>query len=181
MSRIPAIALDFARPMAVTTRFAPVLLLIGALVAAAAFMHYRAVAGALQARNAQVSGLRELTQRTLPALSDGASASPEMREQIRKANEVLAQINVPWSGLFASIEAAQDEDVALLAVQPDVRTRSVAISGQARDMTSVLAYMTRLEHDARLREVILANHAVKVQEAGQPVEFTLAARWVESR
>jgi len=181
MSRVPAIALDFAGPASPLGRFAPVLLLAGALGLAAAGLHYRTLAGELREREARVTQLRELTQRSLPALSAEANASPEAREQVRKANEVLAQINVPWGALFAAIEGAQQKDIALLAVQPDARGRSVAISGRAQDMKDVLAYMGRLEAGGRLREVVLTEHEVKLEEPAQPTQFSLSARWVEAK
>ncbi|MCC7549126.1 MAG: hypothetical protein IT532_15300 [Burkholderiales bacterium] len=181
MTRIPAIALDFARPAAALGRAGLVLLVLGAAGLAAAGLHYRAVAQEARVREARVTQLREMAQRTLPALESGADASPEAREQVRRANEVLGQINVPWSELFAAIESAQHEDIALLAVQPDARARSVSISGQAQDMTGVLAYMGRLEAGGRLREVMLIEHEIKVKEPAQPTRFTLNARWMESQ
>ncbi len=181
MDRVPAIALDFARPAALTGRLGPLLLLAGALALLAAGLHYRSVAAGLRAHEARVNQMRDLVRRTLPSLDAAATASPEMRDQVRKANEVLAQINVPWGGLFTAIESAQEKDVALLAVQPDARARSVTIVGQAQEMKDVLAYMGRLEAGDRLREVVLIGHEIKVKEASQPTEFTLSARWQEGR
>jgi len=181
MARVVPIALDFVRLSSRIGRLAPVLLVAGAASLAAAAVHYRSVAEALDSRAARVSELRELTRRALPALDDSAAATPEAREQLRKANEVLGQINVPWGELFSAIEAAQEKEVALLSVQPDARTRSVAISGQAGDMTDVLAYMIRLERGGRLREVVLTGHEIKVNDPGQATEFTLDARWVEPK
>jgi len=181
MTRIPAIALDFARPASPSARIAPVLLVIGIAALAAAGLHYRGVAAGLAQREAGLAQQRELARRALPALAADAAATPEAREQIRKANEVLAQINVPWGELFSAIEAAQEKDIALLAIRPDARARSVSIAGQAQDMTDVLAYMARLEAGGRLREVLLTGHEIRLQEPAQPTQFALDARWVEGR
>lgn len=181
MHRVPPIALDFARPASLAGRLAPLLLLAGAIALLIAGLHHRSVSAGLRAQEGRVAQMRELVRRTLPALDTAPSASPETREQVRKANEVLARINVPWSELFGAIETAQEKDIALLAVQPDAQARSVTIVGQAQDMKDVLAYMRRLETGGRLREVLLTGHEIKVREATQPIEFTLGARWVEGR
>jgi hypothetical protein len=88
-------------------------------------------------------------------------------------------MNVPWGELFAAIESADEGHVALLQVQPDARSRTVLMAGSARDLPAVLAYMTRLEGTARLQDVVLMSHEIKLKEPGTPVAFQLLARWVE--
>jgi hypothetical protein len=180
MRRVPAIGLDFARPGGSTGRLAPVLLVIGALLALAVLQHQRVVARTALERAAQVEEMRSMSRRTMPAIAGRDNDTPEVREQIQKANAVLAQMNVPWGELFAAVEMAQDGSVGLLAIQPDPRARSVTIGGEARSLPAVLAYMSRLQASERLRDVVLASHEIKVKEPGQPVDFVLNARWVEA-
>jgi len=93
----------------------------------------------------------------------------------------LQLMNVPWGDLFVAIESAEDGTVALLAMQPDPRSRSVLIGGQARSLPAVFAYMQRLERTNRLRDVVMVNHELKSKEPGQPIAFTLSAGWREER
>jgi hypothetical protein len=155
------------------------LLIAGVLAALFAFAVQRDLSGAASQREAELEELRRMSRRALPAIEAQQSDTPEVREQIKKANLVLAQMNVPWSELFGAIESAQDKDVALLAVQPDARSRAVLIGGQARSLPAVFGYMERLERSERLVEVVLATHEIEVEEAGQPVSFSLQARWLE--
>jgi hypothetical protein len=175
------ITLDFLHPAGRGSRWAPWLLLAGGLAAALALSVERELAQAIKGRQSQIEEARNLTRRSLPSLRGDASDTPEVREQIKKANAVLGQLNVPWSGLFAAIEAAQDPNVALLAVQPDARASAVTISGQARGLPALWGYMERLQRSERLRDVVLVSHEIKLKEPGQPAAFVLSAQWVDRR
>ncbi len=89
-------------------------------MAAVAAMSYQShLAREVAAREARLATLRGIASRSLPAISERDSDTPEVREQIKKANAVLQLMNVPWGELFAAIESAENGNVALLAVQPD--------------------------------------------------------------
>jgi hypothetical protein len=176
-----AVQLDFLHPTGRGSRIGPLLLVAGALVALGAVSYQRHLARDVVVREAQLSEMRGMASRSAPALSERESDTPEVRDQIKKANAVLQQMNVPWGELFAAIESAEHGNVALLAVQPDARSHSVLIGGEARDLPAALAYMERLERTRRLRDVVLLTHEVKTKDPGQPVAFTLNAVWQEGR
>ena len=176
-----AIQLDFLQPTGRGSRLGPWLLLTGALAAVGAMSYQNHVGREVAARDARLTELRGMASRSLPAISEQDANAPEVRDQIKKANAVLQVMNVPWGELFAAIESAEDGSVALLAVQPDPRSRSVLIGGEARSLPAVFAYMARLEHTRRLRAVVMVSHELKSKEPGQPIAFTLSAGWEEVR
>ncbi len=180
MMGVPPIGIDFKRPGGRASRAGPLLLVAGALAAVVVFAAHRTLSADVRTREAQVEEIRSMQQRTRPALRAQDSDTPELREQIKKANAVLAQMNLPWGALFSAIESAQNAEVGLLSVQPDPRNRAVLIGGQGKALPAVFAYMTRLQQGGRLRDVVLVSHETKVKEPGQPVEFTLSAHWVET-
>jgi Tfp pilus assembly protein PilN len=173
--------LDFMHPAGRASRFGPLLLVVGLVAVLAALSYQRQVNRELVVREARLAELRGMANRTLPALSEKESDTPEVRSEVQKANAVLQQLNVPWGELFVAVESAEGADVALLAVQPDPRSHSVVIGGVARNLAAVFAYMDRLEHTKRLRDIVLSSHEVKSKEPGQPVEFALNATWDEVR
>jgi hypothetical protein len=179
MASLPIINLDFVRPAGRAARFAPLLLLAGAAAALLVGELHRQASAEVDARQERLEELQRMSRRALPAFEDKQSDSPEMRDQIKRANVVLAQMNVPWGELFSAVESAQDGSIAILAVQPDPREQVIALGGVARDLDAVLAYMSRLEATPRLMDVVLASHEIKLKEPGQPVEFALTASWVE--
>lgn len=178
-ARIPRVDLDFLHPGGRPSRLGPWLLVAGVMVVALAAVEQRHLSDRMQARGAQLEEIRSMSRRARPAIAMQEADSPEIREQIKKANAVLAQMNVPWGELFEAIESADEGTVALLQVQPDARSRTVLMGGSARDLPAVLAYMTRLERTQRLKNVVLMSHEVKLKEPGTPVAFQLLARWVE--
>jgi transcriptional regulator with XRE-family HTH domain len=178
---VRAVQLDFLHPTGRGSRLGPLLLVVGAIVALSALSYQRHLAQEVVAREAHVSDMRGMASRSAPALSERESDTPEVREQIKKANIVLQQMNVPWSELFAAIESAEGSDIALLAVQPDPRSRTLLLGGEARNLPAVLGYMGRLERTKRLRDVVLVTHELRSKEPGQPVAFALNAAWVEAR
>jgi hypothetical protein len=178
---LQAIRLDFMHPGGRATRFGPLLLLVGVVAAVSALSYQREVGREIVLREARLAELRAMASRTLPALAEKESDTPEMRSEVQKANAVLQQLNVPWGDLFTTVESAEGADVALLAVQPDPRSRNVVIGGVARTLPAVFAYMDRLEHTKHLRDVVLSSHEVKIREPGQPIAFALSATWEESK
>jgi len=178
---VRAIQLDFLQPTGRGSRLGPWLLVAGALVAVATLSFQSHLAREAAAREARLATLRGIASRSLPAISERDSETPEVRDQIKKANAILRLMNVPWGELFAAIESAENGDVALLAVQPDTRSRSVLLGGEARSLPAVFAYMERLERTKRLHGVVMLSHELKSKEPGQPIAFTLSAGWQEER
>ena len=121
-----------------------------------------------------------MSRRARPAIETRESDSPEVREQIKKANAVLAQMNVPWGELFAAIESAEDGNVGAAAVQPDARSRTVLMGGEARDLPAVLAYMTRLERTRAAARCGAHEPRDQDQGAGTAGGLRSCARWVEA-
>ena len=136
-------------------------------------LEQRHLGSQLQAREAQLEEIRSMSRRARPAIETRESDSPEMREQIKKANAVLAQMNVPWGELFAAIESAERAASRCCRSSPMRAAARVLMAGDARDLPAVLAYMARLERTGRLQRVVLVSHEIKLKEPGQPVAFQL--------
>jgi hypothetical protein len=88
-------------------------------------------------------------------------------------------MTLPWDRLFRELEVAASREVALLAVQPDVASRQVRISGEAVSFKAMLEYSRRLEQTDMLGEVVLLGHEVRSQDPQRPVTFSLSAGWSE--
>lgn len=176
---VRTINLDFMHPAGRSSRFGLLLLALGVVVLLIGLSHQREVGRDIVVREAKLAELRGMASKSLPEVAEKESDTPEIRAEVQKANAVLQQLGVPWPDLFAAVESAQGADVALLAVQPDPRTRTVIIGGMARSLPAVFAYMDRLEHTKYLREVVLASHEIKTREPGEPVSFALSATWQE--
>lgn len=105
-------------------------------------------------------------------------ASPEeLAQEMQRANEVLRQLTLPWEPLFQTVESAAGNEIALLALEPDVEKHVVKIGGEARDMVVLLEYITRLEEHEVFGPVYLQSHQIQQQDPDRPVRFSLLAVW----
>lgn len=97
--------------------------------------------------------------------------------EVKRANEVLRQLTLPWEELLQGVEAAADKRVALLAVEPDSEKQVVRISGEARDFTALMNYIARLDKQPVFGPVYLQSHRVMLRDPERPVRFALQAVW----
>lgn len=98
--------------------------------------------------------------------------------EMKRASEVAFQLKVPWNDLFASVEAANTPNIALLSIESETGKRQVKISGEAKDIDSVLNYLRVLGTQPRLANVYLQSHQLQQQDPQHPVRFVLGAAWV---
>lgn len=102
----------------------------------------------------------------------------QLRAEVKQANDVLAQLTLPWESLFKDIESSQRNHVALLSIEPDSEKRVIKITGEAKDLDAILGYIRFLQKKETLTGVYLQNHRVEQQTGEKPVRFVVAASWV---
>jgi len=95
-------------------------------------------------------------------------------ETLRQMDAVTARLNVPWSDVLDAIERRSTQKVALLTLEPDARSGSVALTAEARSLDDLLAYAEALGQDAAVASVRMGQHDLRTQEPGQPVRMTLS-------
>jgi hypothetical protein len=95
---------------------------------------------------------------------------------VARANTVIAALNLRWDAMFADLETAANDNVALLAIQPEAGATHIRVAGEARRFDDLLAYISRLEATRGFSNVLLLNHAL-VEAPGQALSFTLIADW----
>lgn len=106
-----------------------------------------------------------------------APLSDTQRRGLVQVKSLAAQITAPWSDLLAVFEQHTQPAVGLLRLEPDARSGRVKLTAEAKDVTAMMVYVTALEADARLVEVVLANHQLERDVPGKPVRFTVQAGW----
>ena len=91
----------------------------------------------------------------------------------------MQRLGLPWSKLFAALEGAANDQVALLAIEPDTKSGTVTISGDSKDYLSTLTYVLNLSRNDALSHVQLVRHEVKQNDPQRPVSFSISAAWNE--
>ena len=123
---------------------------------------------ALAARGAVGRDLR-MAPRNVPA------------EEVALARETVQRLTLPWSGLFGALESAASDQIALLSIEPDVRSGKVTISGDGKDYLAALSYVLNLSRSEALSSVQLLRHEVKQNDPQHPVAFSVSAAWNEAK
>lgn len=168
---------DFQRPPGDRRTWGTILLVIGVLLGAWAWLQYDAARDQLTRWEDKLSDTRRLARRSLPSFAVEDAPSATLAQELKDANAILDRLALPWDGLFADIEAAVVPDVALLGIQPDARGRLVNLEGEARDLKALLTFLARLEAAPGLVDAHLTRHEIRQSDPNRPLAFTLQARW----
>lgn len=169
------IALDFKRTRPMLGGASLALLAAGLIAATYVGSAQHALAEKLRAAEQKMSSLERAGAHRLPATRAEDSAALQL--EVHQANEILHQLALPWDSLFKAIESSREQEVALLAVQPDAPRRMVRLSGEAKNLDVLLAYIDRLEKSGVLSGVYLTQHELRSQDPDKPVRFALVANW----
>jgi Tfp pilus assembly protein PilN len=115
-------------------------------------------------------------------LENGDSrASPEKAErlkpELKRANEIVQQLALPWDALFNAIEVFDPNQVALLRIETDISKRSLTITAEAKSFNGMLGYVRSLGKQAGLTDVYLISHQLLVEDELRPVRFSISANW----
>lgn len=159
------------------------ILLIGLLVLADVLLQFRQVTEEVNHWTNRVERLEKQQQqkaaprtRSTPRIKE---FSQEIRKEITQANAILDQINLPWETLFDAIEHAATEEIALLSLQPNVASRTLRLSGEAKSMSELLDFVEALERELIFENVHLLNYKVKQDNPHRPIIFLLTAAWMQ--
>lgn len=169
--------LDFHRRAAQARWLRVGLLAAGIILAGAAVLRFQALGKEATVWESKLEDLTQLARRKTVSLGVGTRESKAPPEEIKRANVVLEQMTVPWGVLFSELEATADNELALLAIQPDVASRQVRVTGVATSLAAVTRFVTRLEAQPHLTGVYLVEHALSAASPRRPVTFSVVASW----
>jgi Tfp pilus assembly protein PilN len=101
----------------------------------------------------------------------------ELAQEVKNANDVLRRLSVPWESLFQAVESSGNQNITLLAIEPDIEKQQVKIGGEAKNFNALMKYITHLQGQVVFGSVNLQNHDVQQQDPDKPVRFSLLAAW----
>lgn len=125
--------------------------------------------------------IAEAQARLAQAEPRAAPARKVSPEELAAARETFDRLALPWDGLFAALESAANDEIALLGIEPDPKAGKVLISGDSKDYPAVLAFVLNLARTGGLGQVELVRHEVKPNDPQRAVAFSVSAAWGEAR
>ena len=157
-----ALKIDFGATRRRSPWIGRVMLAVSALVALDAGLSYHTAKSTLGENQAR------LAQR-----STGKAAPKVSPQEVAAVRETVQRLTLPWDDLFAAIESAASDKVALAAIEPDPRNGTVTISGDSKDYLAALSYVLNLSHTEGLDRVQLVRH----EQKNEGVSFAVSAAW----
>lgn len=130
-------------------------------------------------RRADDSALQEARRRAAaPVAAKVEKTAPRIGEQQAGAvNAAILQLNLPWRALHDAIGAATPPDIAMLALEPDARKRSMKITAEAKSSDAMIAYVEELKKQELFAGVLLTRHEINEQDPQHPIRFQIEAEW----
>ena len=119
-----------------------------------------------------------LTRAKAPVLvAVAAPVAPISEPQAAAVNSVVMQLNLPWRALHDAVAAATPARIALLALEPDARRRSIKITAEAKTSDAMIAYLEALKEQELFTGVALTRHEINELDPNKPIRFQLEAEW----
>lgn len=173
-----AIAINFAKRPRSASKLGVALCLFGAgAICMAAWSYIDAQAEVDQAQT-RLARLQRPKAAPRPSAAATSTANVARREDDKSFTRVSTQLRRPWSGLLGEIEASSTPAVALTSVESQGQTRTLHMSGEAKTMADVVAYVNRLRQLPHIESVYLSQHEEKQSAGGVGViRFSLDAVW----
>lgn len=166
-----------------------VLLLLGIVVLAIVLYEFKAAmdeAGDWEMRSANMD--QRVQSRATPQILSTygsretgrreTSGRREIKQEVKKADAVMSELDLPWEALFDSLEHAASRDVALLSFQPNAVGRTIRIGGEAKNISAMLDFVGALEREPAVEDAYLLKYEIKRDDPQQPVIFSLTASWI---
>jgi hypothetical protein len=127
---------------------------------------------------ASETGTGEALPSRVSSVLEGGKSRQEVIPEIKKANAVMSELDLPWESLFNSVEHAASKDVALLSFQPNAVGRTMRIGGEAKNIPAMLDFVGALEREPAFQDAHLLKYEIKRDDPQRPVVFSLTASWI---
>jgi hypothetical protein len=96
----------------------------------------------------------------------------------RNAHNASVQLGLPWQQFFVALgQASGAGNVALISIEPDPLKGHVVLMVEARDMVSMLKFVSDLQKSPDFSDVVLQSHSINSKVPEKPVRFRLSATW----
>ncbi len=157
-----------------------ILLFLGAVLLIVAVYLLKLTMAKMTQWEAREARITQQQQHRKTSRTPEARISQATQQELKQAGDILRQLNLPWETLFDSLELAASKEVALLSLQPSVASRTIRISGEARNLSGLVEYVEALEREAVFKNTHLISYKVRQDRPHRPITFSIATTWLDS-
>lgn len=183
-SSLRPLAIDFVRPRPIASLPGLLLLVAGVAAISIVTVDYLDAQDEHERIAAQVTRLEQQQKKRQSGASLAASSRKREEDRSITAKEQIAKsitdrLNQPWDSVLGEIESITDPAVSLLDIHGDARTRTLRITGEAKEMADVVLYLNRLRDSSRFGPAWLSHHETVQDGAVKVIRFTLETVWTK--
>lgn len=121
--------------------------------------------------------LRQVRHDAAPRQHQRESAPTVARDDVKATERIVSQLNLPWNALLHELENLADPGIALLSIESQGQTRTLRLTGEAKTIGDVVAYVTRLRESPQVATATLSGHEEKQAGAVEVIRFSLDVDW----
>jgi len=176
---VRSLSINFAAPQPSVAQSAPragwLLLAAALLVLALLLSWYVALAQRVAQAEENIAQLRR------PLASSVRLEGPKsaaLAGEIRSVNRAIGRLSLPWFALFQDLEAAKDERIFIVSLQPSAARGEVRILAEADSFEAVADFLKALNARPGLRNARLLAHELRGQNS---VQFEAQCEWLIAR
>jgi len=166
---------DFVASARLSSRMGAILFVAGALLAGGAVMDDASRSEELLRTQQQLKKARVAYKRVEAAHAPAQSSD---LAGFKQPSDIAQRLTLPWGHLLDALENADNENVALLAIEPDADRGRLRLTGEAKSLEALVDYIKALDGKAGIAELRLMTQQVKQSDAQHPVEFVLESNWL---
>lgn len=134
----------------------------------------------LQQSNARLAELNKEKAAYTKTTQSAASAEPlTEREQaeLDAVNVAINEIIRPWPQLFSALEESRLDSIQLVAIEPNVKNKTVQIIAITSPVDEILAYIGKLKQQGIVSSVSLVSTESVRLNGKEATQFELLVTW----
>lgn len=102
---------------------------------------------------------------------------PTMNKEAAAVHEAVAGLQLQWGSLFMALEAAAGDGIRLISIAPDTANGNLRIIAQADSADDMLGYLTVLQQQPALLDLLLTEFSHPETHAAPAIRFSIIGRW----
>lgn len=172
-----ALDIDFIEHRRFASPMSLLLFVVGVMAMGVVAVDYLDAHEELQRVEAQqVRLLRRVRHDAIPRQRENSPVAMAQTDA-QSAERIVLQLNLPWDALLHELENLADPGIALLSIESQGQTRMLRLTGEAKTMDDVVAYVTRLRESPKIVAATLSGHEEKQAGAVAVIRFSLDVDW----
>jgi hypothetical protein len=175
LKTMPALAINFVQRRRLVSPLGLLVLVVGLAAAGVVAGDYLDARDELKRAEFRLARLKR--PEAAPRPREGGAAVA--RGDAQTVDRAAARLRLPWDAVLREIETRTDPAVALLGIEARGQAHTVRISGEAKAMADVVAYVSRLRESQWIKAAYLSGHEQRQAGAVSVIRFSLDAQWSE--